>query len=822
MNFPAVINLSSLDPATGFTIEGPATGDFMGWSAAALGDFNDDGIDDFVVTARGNATGGVYVVFGRSGGFTGGLDLTTLDGTSGFVIPADGSSQFLGWDVASAGDVNGDGVVDLIVSAPGGAPNGSFSGYGYVVFGGAGPHAPVLQVTDIDGTNGFRINGADANSFGGWAVSAGGDFNGDGFDDVVFTAYAADSNGVNAGSVYVIYGRASGLPAQVDLAGINGVNGVRIIGAGAYSDLGFDVGGGADINHDGYDDLVIAAASGNAGYVVFGRGEGAATINVASLNGTNGFVLTGGAPIDRVSAASMVGDINGDGFEDMLFGAYGADTNGSQAGDSYVIFGSASGFAASLSFNALNGTNGFKIAGVAANDNSGRAVSAAGDVNGDGYDDLLIGAPRADVNGTDAGSVYVLFGKASGFAASINLAQIDGTNGFRIQGAAAGDQAGRTVSAAGDVNGDGLDDFLIGAPYADPNGGNSGAAYLIFGQAEQRNFYGTAGADNFTGGGLADFILGGLGKDVLRGVGGDDEIFGGDGNDILYGGAGADSLNGGTGSDTLEGGDGNDVLFDSAGSNKFYGGDGDDALTGGSGGDVMEGGSGDDTLVGGGGNDSLDGGTGTNALLGGAGNDVYIVRSAADSVSEAAGQGSDTVRAYVSFVLGANLETLELQTTADLNGTGNAEGNTLKGNNGANLLLGMDGADKLFGGLGQDILVGGRGRDQLTGGADADTFAVLQESVGQAVLEIDTVLDYQLGLDRLDFSAVDANAALAGDQAFQVTTTGFAKVAGQLYVFFGAANNTSTVRLDVDGDGKADYQLSVNGDVRADTGGWLL
>ncbi|MDO9338032.1 MAG: hypothetical protein Q7T61_16675 [Caulobacter sp.] len=821
MSFPAIINLASLDPSTGFQINGLAASTFMGWAVEGLGDFNKDGVDDFVVTARGDG-GGVYVVFGRSGGFTAGLDLTTLDGTNGFVISTAQNGYFLGWDVDGIGDINGDGAVDLVVSAPGGAPNGTFSGYSYIVYGGAGPRAAALDVADLDGSNGFRLNGAEATAFGGWAVSAAGDFNGDGYDDMVVTAYAADTNGVNAGAVYVVYGSASARPAAIELSGLNGSNGFRIIGPGPGSDLGWDVGGGGDINKDGYDDLVIGGVSANAGYVIFGRGATAATIGVTNLDGTNGFVLTGGAANDRLGTAALAGDINGDGYQDMIFGAYAADPNGSASGAAYVVFGAASGFAASLGVNDLNGTNGFRIAGIAANDIAGRTVSGAGDVNGDGFDDLFVGARRSDVGGSDSGAAYVLFGKAGGFSANINLAGLTAADGIRIQGAAAGDQASTSIGAAGDVNGDGLDDFLVGAPYADPNGGNSGAAYLIFGQADQRNFFGTAGADNFTGGGLGDFIFGGLGKDVLRGRGGDDEIIGGDANDQLFGDAGDDTLTGGAGNDILDGGDDNDALFDSLGANKLFGGDGDDALTGGSGNDWLDGGEGNDTLVGGGGNDNLDGGAGTNSLFGGAGNDVYVVLSAGDSISEAAGQGSDLVRAYVSFVLTENLEALELYTTDNLNGTGNADGNTLKGNDGANVLSGLDGADKLFGGLGEDVLIGGRGRDQMTGGGGADIFRVLQESVSQPVLEIDSVFDYEVGVDKLDFSGIDANGALAGDPAFQVSLTGFTKTAGQLYVYYTAANNTSTVRLDIDGDGRADYQLSVNGDVRADTGGWLL
>lgn len=825
MSYPAIINLATIDPDTGFRVDGLGDSHFFGWSAASAGDYNGDGIDDFLISARGvgGNAGAAYVVFGQSGGFANGFDLADLDGSNGFSIQGQ-TGYFVGWAVAGGGDVNGDGRDDLIVSGVGGAPNGAFSGYTYVLYGGATPTGGQFTLADFDGTNGFRLVGPEANSFGGWAVDIGGDFNGDGYDDLVVTGYAADINGTNAGAVWVVYGRGSNFPTDVNLAGLNGSNGFRVVGAAAGDNLGFDASMVGDVNGDGYDDLLVGAPGPNAAYVLFGTGAGMpASVGVTGLNGSNGFALVGGAAFDRLgSSVTAAGDINGDGYADIVVAAYASDLNGSSAGDSYVVFGKASGFPASINISSLDGTNGFRIGGVGAGDISGREIQYAGDINADGYDDLIIGASRADPNGSESGTSYVIFGKASGFGAIFNLASINGTNGFRLNGEAAGDRSGLTLAALGDINGDGLDDFFVGAPYADTNGSNAGAGYVVFGQADVRNFFGTAANETFNGGGLADLIVGLGGKDVLRGLGGNDEIIGGDGNDQLYGGAGDDSLSGGAGNDTLDGGDANDVLFDALGSNKFYGGDGSDALTGGSGADQMDGGSGDDTLTGNGGNDTLDGGTGTNSLAGGAGNDVYFVRTSGDIVSEAVGQGIDTVRASLSFVLPENFETLELQGVGDINGTGSLDGNTLKGNDGANVLSGLAGADKLFGGLGDDTLIGGTGRDQLTGGGGLDTFRVLQESVGQAVLEIDSVLDFQIGADRMDFSAIDANSNLAGDQAFQVSFTGLTKTAGQLYLFYTAASNTSTLRLDIDGDGKADYQVTINGDVRGDAAGWLL
>jgi len=141
-------------------------------------------------------------------------------------------------------------------------------------------------------------------------------------------------------------------------------------------------------------------------------------------------------------------------------------------------------FPANINLSALDGTNGFTLSGVAVSDFSGFAVSTAGDVNGDGVDDLLIGAPRADPNGNYSGASYVVFGGAGvGNSGNLELSALDGTNGFRLSGVAAYDQSGEAASTAGDVNGDGVDDLLIGAFGADPNGDFSGASYVVFGGA---------------------------------------------------------------------------------------------------------------------------------------------------------------------------------------------------------------------------------------------------------------------------------------------------------------------------------------------------
>ena len=492
-----VLQLSALNGGNGFRLDGVAANDFSGRSVAAAGDINGDGLGDLIIGAEGAHPHGIfsgssYVVFGRSTGFASAITLSSLNGSTGFRLDGVALYDSSGRSVAAAGDINGDGLGDLIIGANFANPSGNDSGSSYVVFGRSTRFDSSMNLSSLDGSIGFRLDGVGSNDQSGISVAAAGDVNGDGLDDLIIGAYLADPTGFFSGSSYVVFGRSTRFDSSIKLSSLNGSTGFRLDGVASSDYTGFSVAAAGDVNGDGRDDLIIGAnGAGHIGngtrsgssYVVFGRSTGfAASINLSSLNGSTGFRLDGVAAGDRSGySVAAAGDVNGDGRGDLIIGAHHADPSGNDSGSSYVVFGRSTGFAASINLSSLNGSTGFRLDGEAVGDFSGRSVAAAGDVNDDGLDDLIIGAGRADPNGGDSGSSYVVYGRSTGFAASINLSSLDGSTGFRLDGVTAGDDTGRSVAEAGDVNGDGVGDLIIGAYGADPNGGYSGRSYVVFG-----------------------------------------------------------------------------------------------------------------------------------------------------------------------------------------------------------------------------------------------------------------------------------------------------------------------------------------------------
>ena len=375
-------------------------------------------------------------------------------------------------------------------------------------------YADVDLRTEVD----IRIKGTEADPER--LVARAGDVNGDGYDDILVGQPSASNNGrAWSGSWYVVFGGTNG---QVDLADL-GDRGFRIDGAasshGYYGN--WSAAGVGDVNGDGYDDVLVGDGWGTnnsrfwcgSAYLVLG-GTDTRSVDLADL-GDRGFRIDGAATGDLLgSSVDGAGDVNADGYDDLLIGARSAENNDRDfSGSAYVVFG---GDTAPLDLADL-GNRGFRIDGAAAQDRSGSSVAGARDVNGDGYDDVVIGSPGAGNNGHDgSGSAYVVFG---GSTNDVDLADL-ADRGFRIDGTA---QLGVSVASAGDVNADGFDDLLLGSW-----GEDAGAAYVVFGGNDQSLDLRDLGSRGFRIGGASvnDRIGSGTGTGDVNGDGYDDLLIG--------------------------------------------------------------------------------------------------------------------------------------------------------------------------------------------------------------------------------------------------------------------------------------------------------
>ncbi|WP_436714749.1 integrin alpha [Roseiconus lacunae] len=457
---PATIMVGDITDTTGFAVTGASGIDQSGLPVSGLGDINNDGIDDFAV----GVSDALYVIYGDNSGLDD-FDLGAIDGTNGFVFNGFGSVGGI-VQAQNAGDVNNDGIDDIVLGNSSESPGGlAGAGEAYVIFG-SGAFGSSFDVGTLDGTNGFRVPGIAEGSSLGESVDGAGDINNDGFDDVIVGASGSALASVE-GEAYVIFGAGSFASGTVSPAGLDGNNGFSIATSETGARLGGSVSGIGDFNGDMIDDLIVSASGSGTGkvYIVFGDGSYGASFDVGSMPTVAGIEISGSQLSSLGLGADLIGDANGDGLADVtVIDGAGVSSN------AYVLYGSNS-LTGAFDLSSLNGTNGYVLPF-----DFQVFAGKGGDFNGDGLADAVFA--NADFVGG-----FVVFGTDQALPSSVNPLTLDGTNGFKVESSTLEDAA-FIGSFAGDVDGDGFDDVIFGAPFSQPSSGfgSFGRSYVINGQ----------------------------------------------------------------------------------------------------------------------------------------------------------------------------------------------------------------------------------------------------------------------------------------------------------------------------------------------------
>ncbi len=470
--YPAVQELWRLGPGERLAIN-------RGGPVRDAGDVNGDNLADLVIATN---QGSVRIVYGpATGDVNGVIDTSIQGGVGGFGIG--GSFSRAG----GGGDMNGDGLNDMVAASDTSV---------HVVFGRAEGFPSTVTPESLNGVNGFEVRSG-ANS-----VAIVPDVNGDGFDDLVIGKGSRDTPTVrDGGRVIVVFGRRDGFPASMHPFNLHGDNGLVLYGEETTGLLGLNVDTAGDFNNDGIADIALGAPDEEpdglerAGrvYVVPGRSSWPAVSDPSTLSASDGLILEADRRIaDLGRSVRSAGDVNADGFSDLIAGAPGkANEPNAFAGRAYVVYGGPQRSTGRLSVADIGDGMGATLLGIRAGseppldgiqnwgDQAGYSVAGIGDFNGDGVHDVAIGAPYTIITETRRGNgeVYVVYGQQGGLATRLPLGELNGNNGFRLLGQGSTDYTGTWVSPARDFNADGIDDLLFGAP-----GRGQNESYVLYGK----------------------------------------------------------------------------------------------------------------------------------------------------------------------------------------------------------------------------------------------------------------------------------------------------------------------------------------------------
>jgi hypothetical protein len=423
--------------------EGDQASAHFGYAVRSAGDVNGDGYSDVIVSApyydNGETDEGrAYVYHGSA---------TGLSTTADWSAEGDQESARFGASVGTAGDVDKDGYSDVIVSAPPYDNGETNEGRVFVYHGSA---------TGLSTTADWTAEGNQDHAWFGISVATAGDVNGDGYSDVVVGAYYYDNGETNEGRAYVYHGSESGLSATPDWSAESNQ-------AGAC--FGVSVGTAADVNGDGYSDVVVGACHYHNGemyegraYVYHGSETGLSPAADWTAESDQDFAYLG-------YSVGTAGDVNGDGYSDVIVGAPDYDHGETDEGRAYVYHGSATGLSSTADWTAESDQDYAHF---------GDPVATAGDVNGDGYSDVTVGAQYYDNGETDEGHAFLYHGSATGLSTTADWTAESDQDSAHL---------GYAVETAGDVNGDGYSDIIVGAHYYDNGETDEGGAFVHHGSA---------------------------------------------------------------------------------------------------------------------------------------------------------------------------------------------------------------------------------------------------------------------------------------------------------------------------------------------------